>query len=546
MVIATALGWGAAASIVLAIALAFVFGYSFTLGPVLRAGVGLRAALAVALAADTVSITVMELVDNGVLLVVPGAIDAGLADVLFWASLIVALAVRVRGDGPGQPLADRPRPRPRRRSPVPPLAHGGQGLRQMSMPLDSSVPVIVRGGAMRRTRSAPGSWSRFTCRSRSRPAAVTARAQRSGTGMAGSVRRDSGTARPISPRRSSLTVPDVDVHRGAVTRSPASQKREELAARGVAAQDDPVAGTGGADVLHAEVVLVGEEVRLPVVDVARRRGWSRRRACPCRIALSQCSTRIRRPSAGLWAAATSPAARMCGSAVRRCSSVSTAAPPSSSPAGATPTAMTTVSASTRSPPAVTTRPRRDLSTARTSAPVRRSTPCRRCRSRKWRPSVSPRTRCSGQRRVLQHGDGPARPARGRGDLQADPAGADDHPPLVGGQRLAQPVGVLPGTQRAHLGQVRAGDRQPARAGAGRDDEVLVRDSAAGRGEDPAADAGPRRSPGCRAGGRRRARRTSRARGPAARRPCPAGGPSDSAGRSYGGSASSPISVIGAA
>ena len=93
MVIATALGWGAAASIVLAIALAFVFGYSFTVGPVLRAGVGLRAALAVALAADTVSITVMELVDNGVLLVVPGAIDAGLADVLFWASLVLALAV---------------------------------------------------------------------------------------------------------------------------------------------------------------------------------------------------------------------------------------------------------------------------------------------------------------------------------------------------------------------------------------------------------------------------------------------------------------------
>jgi Domain of unknown function (DUF4396) len=93
MVIATALGWGTVASIVLAIALAFVFGYSFTVGPVLRAGVGLRAALAVALAADTVSITVMELVDNGVLLVVPGAMDAGLADVLFWAGLAFALAV---------------------------------------------------------------------------------------------------------------------------------------------------------------------------------------------------------------------------------------------------------------------------------------------------------------------------------------------------------------------------------------------------------------------------------------------------------------------
>ena len=93
MVIATALGWGTAASIALAVGLAFVFGYSFTVGPVLRAGVGLRAALAVALAADTVSIAVMEIVDNGVLLVVPGAMEAGLATWLFWASLAFALAV---------------------------------------------------------------------------------------------------------------------------------------------------------------------------------------------------------------------------------------------------------------------------------------------------------------------------------------------------------------------------------------------------------------------------------------------------------------------
>jgi hypothetical protein len=93
LVIGTALGWGTAPTIVLAIALAFVFGYSLTLAPVLRAGLGLRAALGVALAADTLSITVMEIVDNAVLLLVPGAMDAGLASWLFWGSLAFALAV---------------------------------------------------------------------------------------------------------------------------------------------------------------------------------------------------------------------------------------------------------------------------------------------------------------------------------------------------------------------------------------------------------------------------------------------------------------------
>lgn len=93
LVIGTALGWSTVPTIVLAIALAFVFGYSLTIAPVLRAGLGLRAALGVALAADTLSITVMEVVDNGVVLVVPGAMDAGLASWLFWASLAFALAV---------------------------------------------------------------------------------------------------------------------------------------------------------------------------------------------------------------------------------------------------------------------------------------------------------------------------------------------------------------------------------------------------------------------------------------------------------------------
>jgi hypothetical protein len=93
LVIGTALGWSNAATIVLAIALAFFFGYSFTLVPVLRSGLALGAALGVALAADTLSITVMEIVDNAILLIIPGAMDAGLGSWLFWGALAVALAV---------------------------------------------------------------------------------------------------------------------------------------------------------------------------------------------------------------------------------------------------------------------------------------------------------------------------------------------------------------------------------------------------------------------------------------------------------------------
>jgi hypothetical protein len=93
LAIATAVGWGNAASVVLAVVLAFCFGYALTLRPLLRAGVSIRAAARIALAADTVSIAVMEIVDNGFLLLVPGAMEAGLADVLFWWSLAVALAI---------------------------------------------------------------------------------------------------------------------------------------------------------------------------------------------------------------------------------------------------------------------------------------------------------------------------------------------------------------------------------------------------------------------------------------------------------------------
>jgi hypothetical protein len=93
MVIGTGLGWGSAATVVLSIALAFLFGYSLTIWPVLRSGLGLRAALGVALAADTVSIATMEVVDNAVVLVIPGAMAAGLASPLFWASLAISLVI---------------------------------------------------------------------------------------------------------------------------------------------------------------------------------------------------------------------------------------------------------------------------------------------------------------------------------------------------------------------------------------------------------------------------------------------------------------------
>ena len=93
MVLATWWGWGNGASVALAVALAFLFGYSLTMAPVLRAGVPFRQAVGVALAADTVSILVMEIVDNGFILTVPGAIDAGLDDSLFWISLTLSLVI---------------------------------------------------------------------------------------------------------------------------------------------------------------------------------------------------------------------------------------------------------------------------------------------------------------------------------------------------------------------------------------------------------------------------------------------------------------------
>ena len=93
MVLGTAFGWGNFATIVLAVVLAFFFGYSLTMLPLLRSGIALASALPLAFASDTLSIAVMEIVDNVVMLVVPGAMEAGLGDLLFWGSLVFALAV---------------------------------------------------------------------------------------------------------------------------------------------------------------------------------------------------------------------------------------------------------------------------------------------------------------------------------------------------------------------------------------------------------------------------------------------------------------------
>jgi hypothetical protein len=93
MVIGSSLGWGNFAIIVLAIVLAFFFGYGLTMLPLLRSGMALGAVLPLAFASDTLSITVMEIVDNFIIVVIPGAMDAGLGSLLFWGSLAFALAV---------------------------------------------------------------------------------------------------------------------------------------------------------------------------------------------------------------------------------------------------------------------------------------------------------------------------------------------------------------------------------------------------------------------------------------------------------------------
>jgi hypothetical protein len=93
MVIGTALGIGMWPTVALAVTLAFITGFGLTMIPLLRSGMGLAASLRIAFAADAVSVTIMEVVDNLVMIAIPGAMAAGLVEPLFWASLALALAV---------------------------------------------------------------------------------------------------------------------------------------------------------------------------------------------------------------------------------------------------------------------------------------------------------------------------------------------------------------------------------------------------------------------------------------------------------------------
>ena len=93
MIIGTALGWSDLATILLAVGLAFLFGYTFTSIPLLRSGMALATVIPLALASDTISIAIMEIVDNAIMLLIPGAMDAGVGDIGFWAALAVALLI---------------------------------------------------------------------------------------------------------------------------------------------------------------------------------------------------------------------------------------------------------------------------------------------------------------------------------------------------------------------------------------------------------------------------------------------------------------------
>ena len=93
MVVGTAFAWSNIATIMLSIVLAFVFGYSLSLRPLLAAGVAFSTALWLAFAADTLSITIMEIVDNAVMVFIPGAMNAQLTDLLFWGSLAISLVL---------------------------------------------------------------------------------------------------------------------------------------------------------------------------------------------------------------------------------------------------------------------------------------------------------------------------------------------------------------------------------------------------------------------------------------------------------------------
>lgn len=92
LIVGTALGWGALPTILLAVTLAFVFGFALSTLPLLKAGLGFFAALSIVFAADTLSIATMEIVDNVVMAIIPGAMSAGIVNPLFWISMPVALA----------------------------------------------------------------------------------------------------------------------------------------------------------------------------------------------------------------------------------------------------------------------------------------------------------------------------------------------------------------------------------------------------------------------------------------------------------------------
>ncbi len=93
MIIGSALGWSAGATVALSIALAFFFGYTLTSLPLLRSGMALAAVVPIALATDTVSIAIMEVVDNAIMLAIPGAMEAGLDSLSFYAALTAALII---------------------------------------------------------------------------------------------------------------------------------------------------------------------------------------------------------------------------------------------------------------------------------------------------------------------------------------------------------------------------------------------------------------------------------------------------------------------
>jgi hypothetical protein len=93
MVIGTAFGWNDWQTVAIAVVLAFLFGYSLTMLPLLRGGLSLRESIPVAFAADTISIAIMELVDNAIIVLIPGALMAGLGDGLFWGSLAASLVI---------------------------------------------------------------------------------------------------------------------------------------------------------------------------------------------------------------------------------------------------------------------------------------------------------------------------------------------------------------------------------------------------------------------------------------------------------------------